>query len=129
MLGGRVQMVFGNIPSAIAQVREGKARPLAVTGGRRSPVAPEIPTMAEFLPGFEITSWGGLVGPAGLPRPVLDRLRETTRRALEDPALVRSFQDNGATTWPTTPEQFAAFRAEQETRFAQLIRASGARAD
>jgi tripartite-type tricarboxylate transporter receptor subunit TctC len=129
MLGGRVQMVFGNIPSAIAQVREGKARPLAVTGAQRSPVAPEIPTMTEFLPGFEITSWGALVGPAGLPRTVQERLGAFTHRALADPALARSFQDNGATTWPTTPEQFAAYRAEQEARFAQLIRASGARAD
>jgi len=129
MLGGRVQMVFGNMPSAIAQVREGKARALAVTGAERSPVAPQIPTMSEFLPGFEITSWGSLVGPAGLPRPVLDRLGAFTRRPLEDPALARSFQENGATTWPIAPAEFATYRAEQERRFAQLIRASGARAD
>jgi tripartite-type tricarboxylate transporter receptor subunit TctC len=129
MLAGRVQMVFGNIPSAIAQVRDGKARALAVTGLERSPVASEVPTLAETLPGFDITSWNGVVGPPGLPPAVLARLMPLTAQALADPALVRSFLDNGAVPWSTTPEEFARFRAAEERRFAEVIRISGAKAD
>jgi tripartite-type tricarboxylate transporter receptor subunit TctC len=127
--GGRVHMIFDNIPQGLALHREGKVRALAVTGAQRSPVAPEIPTMAEFLPGFEITSWGGVMGPAGLPRPVVDRLNALTKQALETDDLKRRFLENGATPWPTTPEEFAAYRAANEAALAPIIRASGARVD
>jgi len=129
LLGGRVHMIFDNIPQGLASAREGKVRALAVTGKERSPQAPEIPTMAEFLPGFEITSWGGVMGPAGLPKPMVDRLSALTKRALESPDLVAKFRDNGATPWWTTPEGLAEFRRQNEAQFAPLIRASGARVD
>ena len=129
LLGGRVHMIFDNIPQGLASAREGKVRALAVTGKERSPQAPEIPTMAEFLPGFEITSWGGVIGPAGLPKPMVDRLSALTKQALESPDLVAKFRDNGATPWWTTPEGLAEFRRQNEAQFAPLIRASGARVD
>ncbi len=127
--GGRVHMIFDNIPQGLALHREGKVRALAVTGAQRSPVAPEIPTMAEFLPGFEITSWGGVMGPAGLPPPIVTRLNALTRQALESDDLKRRFLENGATPWWTTPEDFAAYRAANEAALAPIIRASGARVD
>jgi tripartite-type tricarboxylate transporter receptor subunit TctC len=127
--GGRVHMIFDNIPQGLALHREGKVRALAVTGAQRSPVAPEIPTMAEFLPGFEITSWGGVMGPAGMPRAIIERLNALTRQALESDDLKRRFLENGATPWPTTPEEFAAYRAANEAALAPIIRASGARVD
>jgi tripartite-type tricarboxylate transporter receptor subunit TctC len=129
LLGGRIQLMFDNIPTAIGAVREGRLRALAVTGAARSKALPEVPTMAEFYPGFEVTSWGGLVGPAGLPLPVVDRLSALTRRALESADLLRIFDENAATAWWTTPEDFATFRNQQEGLFAELVKASGARVD
>jgi len=129
LLGGRVHMIFDNIPQALASARDGKVRALAVTGAKRSPQAPEIPTMAEFLPGFEITSWAGVMAPAGLPAPLVQRIAALTRQALESPDLVAKFQDNGATVWAASPAEFAAFRAAEELAFAPVIRASGAQVD
>jgi tripartite-type tricarboxylate transporter receptor subunit TctC len=129
LLAGRVHMIFDNIPQGLQSAREGKVRALAVTGAQRSPQAPEIPTMAEFLPGFEITSWGGVMGPAGMPKPAVERLSALTKQALESPDLIARFRENGATTWWTTPEGLADFRRQNEAAFAPLIRASGARVD
>jgi len=127
--GGRVHMIFDNIPQGLALHRDGKVRALAVTGAQRSPQAPEIPTMAEFLPGFEITSWGGVMGPAVMPPAIVARLNALTKQALEADDLKRRFLENGATPWWTTPEDFATYRAANEAAFAPIIRASGARVD
>jgi tripartite-type tricarboxylate transporter receptor subunit TctC len=127
--GGRVHMIFDNIPQGLALHRAGKVRALAVTGAQRSPVAPELPTMAEFLPGFEINSWGGVMGPAGIPAPIVARLNALTKQALENDTLKRRFLENGATPWWTTPEGLATYRAENEAALAPIIRASGARVD
>jgi tripartite-type tricarboxylate transporter receptor subunit TctC len=129
LLAGRVHLIMDNIPGLLPTAREGRIRALAVTGPQRSPVAPELPTMSEFLPGFEITSWGAVCGPAGIPAPVVARHSAFARRALESPDLVRSFQELGAMPWWTTPEEIAAFRAREEARLAPLIRASGARVE
>lgn len=126
LLAGRVQLMFDNMPTVIGAAREGKVRALAVTGAERSPVAPELPAMAEFLPEFRITSWGSLVGPAGMPAPVVERMSALSRQALQDRKLLRRFGEYGATAWWTTPQQLAEFRAAQEKLFGQLIRASGA---
>lgn len=129
LMGGRVHLIMDNIPGLLPSAREGKIRALAVTSPQRSPVVPDLPAMAEFLPGFEITSWGAVCGPAGLPQPVVERLSAFSRRALENSDLVRGYQDLGATPWWTTPEQLAAFRANEEARLAPVIRASGARVE
>jgi tripartite-type tricarboxylate transporter receptor subunit TctC len=129
LLAGRVHMMFDNIPQALGYAREGRLRALAVTGAERSPQAPELPTMAEFLPGFEITSWGGVMGPAGMPEPVVRRISELAGQALKDPDLVTKFRDNGATTWFTSPADLAAFRAANQAAFAPIIRAAGAQVD
>ena len=129
LLGGRVQLIMDNIPGLLPTAREGRIRALAVTGPQRSPAAPEIPTMSEFLPGFEITSWGAVCGPAGIPAPAVARHSAFAKQALEHPDLVRSFRELGAAPWWTTPEDLTAFRAREEARLAPLIRASGARVD
>jgi tripartite-type tricarboxylate transporter receptor subunit TctC len=85
--------------------------------------------MSEALPGFEITSWGAVCGPAGMPGPVVARHSAFAKRALESPDLVRGFQELGATPWWTTPEEVTAFRAREEARLAPVIRASGARVE
>ena len=126
LLAGRVDMVFGNFPEASRMAREGKVRALAATGAQRSPQAPEVPAMAEFLPGYEINSWGGACGPAGIPPAMVARMAELGRQALESPEVRRRYEEGGATAWWTTPEGLADFRRENEARFAPLIRASGA---
>jgi tripartite-type tricarboxylate transporter receptor subunit TctC len=127
LLAGRVQLMFDNMTTAIVAAREGKVRALAVTGAERSAAEPDLPAMAEFLPEFRISSWGSLVGPAGMPAPVVKRLSALTKQALQDAELRRFFEENGATTWWTTPEELAEFRAAQQKLFAELIRASGAK--
>lgn len=129
LMGGRVHLIMDNIPGLLPSAREGKIRALAVTSAQRSPVVPDLPSMAEFLPGFEMTSWGALCGPAGLPQAIVERLSAFSRRALENSDLVRGYQDLGATPWWTTPGQLAAFRAQEEARLAPVIRASGARVE
>jgi tripartite-type tricarboxylate transporter receptor subunit TctC len=129
VLAGRVQMIFDNIPSALAQVRDGKLRPLAVTGAQRSPVAPQVPTLAEYLPGFEVVSWSCVCGPASLPHRVVQRISAFSRQALESQDLQRSYLDLGATAWWTSPEDLARYRAEEEAKLAPLIRAAGAKVD
>jgi len=129
ILSGRVHMIFDNIPGALAQAREGRVRALAVTSAERSPVVPDLPTIAETLPGFDISSWTALVGPAGIPREVVGRISALARAALESEALKRAYLAQGATPWWTTPEEIMAFRAAEERRLAPIIRASGARVD
>jgi tripartite-type tricarboxylate transporter receptor subunit TctC len=129
LLAGRVTMLFDAISGPLRAVREGKLKALAVTSPERNPALPDVPAMAEFMPGFDTAGWTCLCGPAGLPRPVVERLSAWTKRALESPALVWSFHDLGATPWWTTPEEFAAIRDREEARFAPLVRASGVRVE
>jgi tripartite-type tricarboxylate transporter receptor subunit TctC len=129
LLAGRVHMIFDAIPGGLPAAREGRVKALAVTSAQRSAAAPDIPTMAEFLPGFEITSWSGVVAPAGLPQPIVEKLAALTRQALQSPDLIAKFADYGASPWIVDTPTFARFRASEEQRFAELIRAAGARVD
>ncbi|MBD0274755.1 MAG: tripartite tricarboxylate transporter substrate binding protein, partial [Acetobacteraceae bacterium] len=95
----------------------------------RSPAMPEVPSMAEFYPEFEVASWGGLVGPAGLPPQVVERLSRLTKQALDSPDLIETFRGHGAVPWWTTPGEFASVRARQETLFAGLVAASAVGVD
>ncbi|RYJ03266.1 MAG: tripartite tricarboxylate transporter substrate binding protein [Acetobacteraceae bacterium] len=127
LLAGRIQLMFDNMTTAIVAARDGQVRALAVTSSERSAAAPELPVMADFLPGFSITSWGSLVGPAGMPQAVVSRLSAMTKEALGDAGLRRRFEENGATTWWTTSRELIDFRQAQERLFADLIRTSGAK--
>jgi tripartite-type tricarboxylate transporter receptor subunit TctC len=129
LIAGRVAMMFDNMPGTLALSRDGKVRPIAVTSLRRSPVAPEIPTIAETLPGFDVISWTCITGPAGLPRPMVERLARFTRQALESADLVQAYFNQGATAWYTTEAEINRYRDQQRARLAPLIRASGARVD
>lgn len=129
LIAGRVSMMFDNIPGTLTLSRQGQVRPLAVTSLARSPVAPEVPAMSEFLPGFDVVSWTSLSGPAGIPAPMVARMSAFARRALESEALVAAYRDLGATAWWTTAEDIASYRGAQQARLAPLIRASGAQVD
>jgi tripartite-type tricarboxylate transporter receptor subunit TctC len=129
LLAGRVHLIFDNIPQGLQSHRDGKVRALAVTSKERSPLAPEFPAMAEFFPGFDITSWGGVCGPAGMAPALVQRIATLGRQALEAPDTVAKYRENGATPWWLGPEALTRFRAENEAQFAPLIRASGAKVD
>ena len=129
MLAGQVDMMFDNIPGPLAQVKAGKLRPLAVTSVERSPIAPDVPTMSEYLPGFQITSWGGLCGPAGLPPAMVEKAAALTKKALASNALKTAFLAQGATPMWMSPADTAAFRRSEEKQLAPVIKASGAKVD
>ncbi|SDB62879.1 Bug family tripartite tricarboxylate transporter substrate binding protein [Belnapia rosea] len=129
LVAGRISMMFDNIPGTLSLSRQGQVRPLAVTSAARSPVAPEIPALSEYLPGFDVVSWTCVCGPAGLPPAVVGRMSALTKQALETPALIRAYQDLGASPWWTGIEEIATYRTAQKERLAPLIRASGAKVD
>ena len=128
LMAGQVQVIFDNLAGPIGAVRDGKVRAQAVTSPERSPVLPELPALAEFLPGFDLTSWNGLIAPAGLPAAQIRRMAELSRRALASPELVKTYTGNGATPWTVGPEEFAAYARAQEPLMRRLVRLSGASA-
>lgn len=129
LLAGQVDMMFDNIPGPLGLMRSGKVRGFAVTSRERHPAVPEIPTMAEYLPGFEITSWGGVCGPAGLPAPMIEKLSALTKKALEGEVVKKAFDQQGATRIWMNPADTAAYRAADEKRLAPVIKQSGAKVD
>ena len=129
LLAGQVHMIFDNIPGALAQVRPGKVRALGVTSKDRTPVVPEVPAIAETLPGFDINSWTTLTGPAKLPPDVIARLSELSKKALESEDLKARFLDLAATAIWRSPADTLAYRDSEEARLAPIIKASGARVD
>ncbi|MBN9513516.1 MAG: tripartite tricarboxylate transporter substrate binding protein [Alphaproteobacteria bacterium] len=129
LLAGQIHMIFDNIPGALAQSRPGKVRPLGVTSKERTPVVPDVPAIAETLPGFDINSWTTLTGPAKLPPDVVARLSELSKKALESEDLKAKFLDLAATAVWSSPADTAAYRDAEEARLAPIIKASGARID
>ena len=130
LIGGQVQLMFDNLASSLAQVRAGKIRALAVTTAKRSPLAPDLPTIAESgLPGFDINTWFGLFVPAGTPHDVVERLHDEFTRALASPEVREKMLALGAEPVGSTPSEFAAYIRSEGEKYARIIKASGAKAD
>jgi tripartite-type tricarboxylate transporter receptor subunit TctC len=129
MLSGQLDMMYDNISTPLVQYKAGKVKALAVTSLERHPAAPELPTMSEFYPGFNITSWGGLCGPAGLPPAMVEKASALTKKALASENLKKAFLQQAATTMWMSPADTAAFRRKQEQDLAPIIKASGAKVD
>jgi tripartite-type tricarboxylate transporter receptor subunit TctC len=129
LLAGQIHMIFDNIPGALAQWRPGKVRALGVTSAERTPVVPDVPAIAETLPGFDIDSWTTLTGPAKLPPEVIQRLSELSKKALEGDDLKAKFIDLAATAVWRSPADTLAYRDSEEARLGPIIQASGARVD
>ena len=130
IVGGQVNFAFVNAPLALPQVRAGKLRALAVTGAKRSPAVPELPTMAEAgLPEFVVESWYGLMAPAGTPEPVIRKMRDETLKVLARPDLVEAFAKQGADVVTSTPAEFTTMVVAEKDRWAEVIRKSGAKID
>jgi tripartite-type tricarboxylate transporter receptor subunit TctC len=130
LIGGRIQLMFDNLASSLGQMRAGKVKALAVTTAKRSALAPELPTIAESgLPGFDISTWFGVFAPGGTPRDLVQRLHDEFVKALADPAVREAMTKLGAEPVDSTPAQFAAYIRSEARKYAEVIKASGARVD
>jgi tripartite-type tricarboxylate transporter receptor subunit TctC len=129
LLAGQFQVYFGTLPSTIEHVRAGKLRALAVTGGTRSEALPNVPTIGEFVPGYEATGWQGLVAPKNTPMDIINKLNGEIRAALSDPNMNARLADLGATPFATTPTEFEAFIAGYTEKWGKVIRAANIKAE
>jgi tripartite-type tricarboxylate transporter receptor subunit TctC len=130
LVGGHVQMFFDLMPVVLPQIAAGKVRALANAGAKRPGALPNVPTVAEQgLPGFDASSWYGLVAPAKTPEPVLAKLREEVGKALKAPDMAARIQELGSEPGTAFGKDFGAFMAAETKKWAEVIRASGAKAD
>jgi tripartite-type tricarboxylate transporter receptor subunit TctC len=130
VLGGRVTMMFDNMPSSLPLVKEGKLRALGVTSAARSPAAPEIPTIAEQgLPGFEAVSWFALFAPAGTPRPIVDKLQAEVKKILASPEIARKLAEVGLDPVGSSPDELAAYQRAEIAKWAKVVKDSGAKVE
>jgi len=126
LIGGQIPAMISNIPSVLAHIQSGKVRALAVTGPKRMPQLPAVPTMIESgFPGFVVTSWFGMCAPAGTPTPILDKLNTDLVKVLQMPDLVQRFSEVVAEAAPQSREEFAAFMRAEMTRWAQVVKDAG----
>ena len=128
LLGGQVQSMFDNAPSALPHVKSGKLRAIAVTSAQHMPQLPDVPTVAESgLPGFDVQSWFSIAAPAGTPKPVIDKLNTALNKALNASDVRERMRDLAATPEPGTPEQLRTFAASEIKRWHDVVKQSGAR--
>ena len=126
LLGGRLNLFFGNISNCLPLVREGKLRAFGITSKKRSPQIPDLPTMEELgFAGFEATAWFGLMGPAGLPKPVVDKIHDETVKVLAQPETRKKLEGLGLQLVGNTPEQFAAIVRTEMPMWGKVIKDAG----
>jgi tripartite-type tricarboxylate transporter receptor subunit TctC len=126
VMAGQVSLMFNSMPSVLPQVKAGKLKGIAVGSAKRSPAAPDIPTVAEAgVPGFEYVTWYGLLVATGTPRPIVDKLNGEVVRMLKEPDVVQRFASQGAEPQSTTPEGLAKFMREEYDRWRKVIQAIG----
>lgn len=130
VLSGEVPIIFLQVAVAKPHIEAGTLKALAVPGGERSDVLPDVPTLSEtVLPGFDVRPWFGVVAPAETPDAIIDRLNSAVVTALEDPAVIKALADRGAQAAPSTPEEFDEFIAAEIPLWREVVEASGARVD
>jgi tripartite-type tricarboxylate transporter receptor subunit TctC len=129
LISGQVQVMFDNIPTCAEHVKSGKLRGLAVTSTTRSEVLPDLPTVSDFLPGYEASAWYGFVAPKNTPAAVIDTLNKATNTALADPVIKTRFTDLGAILLPGSPGDFGKLLADETEKWGKVVKFSGARVD
>ncbi len=131
LIGGTMDLMFDNLPSALPQIKVGKLKALAVTTATRSAAVPELPTIAEAGPvkGFEASSWFGLLAPAGTPLEIVNRIQQETAKALQSAVLKERLLSQGAIPGGQTPAEFTKFIAAETIKWTQVVKASGAKVD
>ncbi len=129
LLSGQVDFNFDNLATAAANIRAGKLKALAVTTTQRSSVMPDVPTVAEALPGFEIDTWWGLVAPAGTPADVVAQLNAAFGKALQSADVKTKFASLMAEPAPSTPQAFGEFMTRERAKYERVVKLSGAKVD
>jgi tripartite-type tricarboxylate transporter receptor subunit TctC len=129
VLANQVPLIFGGITASIQLTRSGKLKALGVTGPKRSKAMPDVPAIAETLPGFDITAWYGFMAPAGTPREIIARLNGESVKALHQRSLVERLESVGLTPAPGTPEEFGRYIEGELARWAKVAKAANVRAE
>ncbi|MFG5410333.1 tripartite tricarboxylate transporter substrate binding protein [Piscinibacter sakaiensis] len=131
LIGGTMDLMFDNLPSALPHIRSGKLKALAVTSAQRSAAVPDLPTIAEAgpVPGFDASSWFGLLAPAGTPADVVTRLQQESLKAMGTPALKERLLAQGAIPSGMPPAQFAQYIAAETQKWGEVVKVSGAKVD
>jgi tripartite-type tricarboxylate transporter receptor subunit TctC len=127
LLPGRVQLMFDNLPSSIEHIRAGRLRALGVTAGKRSDALPDVPTIGETVPGYEVDVWNGIVAPRGTPPEIIGTLNRAVNAVLADPRLQARFADLGGTPMPMTPGEFGDLLVAETAKWAKVVKFSGAK--
>ena len=129
LVGGQIQLMFDNMPSALPMAKEGKIRAIAQTTAKRSPAAPDVPTVAETVPGFEATTWFAMFAPAGTPPEVIGKLNAELKRVFSLPDVQDRLKMLGLEPWLSTPEELARYQAAEIVKWAKVVKDSGAKAE
>jgi tripartite-type tricarboxylate transporter receptor subunit TctC len=129
LIGGQTSLLFATMPTVLPQVQAGRLKALAVTSAQRSPAAPDLPTIAEALPGFEVTNWIGVFAPAGTPREVVTKLNGEVLRVMQASDIQARLTTEGAKSSAKTPEEFGAFVRSEIAKWAKVIQQAGIRVD
>jgi tripartite-type tricarboxylate transporter receptor subunit TctC len=129
LLGGQVEVLFPSLPSSIEYIRTGKLRGLAVTSAMRSEAVPDLPTVGEFVPGYEISAWYGVGAPKGTPVEVIDKLNREINAILADPKAKARLADLGGTALVGSPADFAKLIADETEKWAKVVKFVGVKAD
>ena len=129
VMGGQVGMMIDVMPNVYPHIKAGKVRALAISTAARSPAAPDLPTIAEAVPGFEVSAWDAVFAPAGTPKPVVDKLNAAVRKALDDPAIKETLLARGTVTVAGSPEDLAKFVTSENARWGKVVKQIGAQVD
>jgi len=129
MLGGQVQAMFGTMPASIEYVRAGKLRPLAVTSARRSELLPDLPTVGDFVPGYETSAWQGVGAPKNTPAEIINGLNKEINAGLADPKIKARVADMGGTVLAGSPADFGKLIADETEKWGKVVKFSGAKPD
>jgi tripartite-type tricarboxylate transporter receptor subunit TctC len=125
LLGGRVDFLFDNLSGSLPAVRAGQVKPVAITAAKRIPELPDVPAMAEVLPGYAMTSWTTMIGPANMKSDLVAQVNGLTMKALADKTVKERYADLGATPWPISTTEARAFRDSEEARLLPIMKAAG----
>jgi tripartite-type tricarboxylate transporter receptor subunit TctC len=129
LIGGQVHVLFDNLPSSIGHIKGGRLRALAVTSEARSPALPDVPTVADTVPGYEATAWFGVGMPKNSPREAIMRINAVVNQALADPTVKAKLAELGGVPIPGTPEDFGRVVVSETEKWAKVVKASGAKAE
>ena len=129
LVGGQVQVMFDNMPTSIEHIRAGKLRPLAVTTIARSDVLPDLPTVADFVPGYEASGWFGIGAPRNTSAEIINKLNSEINAGLSDPKFKARLADLGSTALVFSPAEFGKHLADETEKWAKVVKFSGAKPD